>query len=162
MQIIIPNCMVENSRELIVQRFEVGLRIGLALFIPVSKQLILPGNYILGSNFVDLALSEIRKYFGPDDMLLGLPGTFFQPCPEVCGVNLHKCLKRHVQVPGTLLLELLLPFQCFPAGTKPSFTLLLSFSCPVRVLRNHIPRIVFFVLIGWHSILSFLLHRAFR
>lgn len=58
MQIIIPNCMVENSRELIVQRFEVGLRIGLALFIPVSKQLILPGNYILGSNFVDLALSE--------------------------------------------------------------------------------------------------------
>ena len=162
MKIIIPNSVVKYGGELIVQRFQVGLGIGLVLLITVGKQLVLPRNHILGGDLIDLAFAKIRDDFCFDDMLLGLPGAFFQPCFEIRGVNLNKGFKTHIQITGTLLLELLLPFQCFTAGRKPSLTLLFPFSSPVRVLRDHIPRTAFFVLICWHLLCSFLLRRVFR
>ena len=145
-----------------MQRFEIALRIGLVLFVTVGKQLVLPRNHILGGDLVDLALAEVRDDLGLDDMLLGLPSAFFQPCFEIGGVNLHKGFKAHIQVPGALLLELLFPFQSFTAGIKPSLAFLLSCACPVSVLCDHIPFSAFFVLISRHFLRSFLFHKIFH
>ena len=145
-----------------MQRFEVALGIGLVLFVTVGKQLVLPCNHILGGDLVDLALAKVRDDLGLDDMLLGLPGAFFQPCFEIGGVNLHKGFKAHIQVSCALLLELLLPFQSFTAGIKPSLAFLLSCACPVCVLCDHIPFSAFFVLISRHFLHSFLLRKIFH
>ena len=136
--------------------------IGLVFLVTVGKQLVLPRNHILGGDLVNLALAEVRQDLGLDDMLLGLPSAFFQPCFEIGRINLYKCLKAHIQVSCALLLEFLFPFQRFTAGCKPSFAFRLALACPIRVLRYHIPRTVVLVLISRHFLHSFLLRKIFH
>ena len=145
-----------------MQCFEVALGIGLVILVTVGKQLVLPCNHILCGDLVDLALAEVRNDLGLDDMLLGLPCAFFQPCFEIGSINLNKGFKAHIQVSCTLLLELLLPFQSFTAGIKPSLAFLLSCACPVSVLCDHIPCSAFFVLISRHFRHSFLFYKIFH
>ena len=109
------------AEELIVQRLEIGLRIGLALLIPISEQLVLPCNHIFGGDLVDFPLAEVREQLRFDDILLGLPCAFFQPRLEIVGVDFTERLKAHVQISGILLLKLLLPFQCFSPGDAGVF-----------------------------------------
>ena len=160
MEIVKPDGMVEDGAELIVQRLEIGLRIGLALLIPISEQLVLPCNHIFGGDLVDFPLAEVREQLRFDDILLGLPCAFFQPRLEIVGVDFTERLKAHVQISGILLLKLLLPFQCFSPCGESALAFGLAFSCPVRVLCHHIPRTVFLVLISWHLHPSFLFRRT--
>ena len=111
-------------------------------------------------NLVDFPLAEIREQFCFDDILLGLPCAFFQPRLEIVGVDFAERLKAHIQITGALLLKLLLPFQGFPPRGESALAFGLAFSCPVRVLRHHIPRTVFLVLISWHLRPSFLFRRT--
>ena len=86
-EIVKPDSVVENGAELIVQRLEIGLRIGLAFLISISEQLVLPCNHIFCGDLVDFPLAEIREQFCFDDILLGLPCAFFQPRLEIVGVD---------------------------------------------------------------------------
>ena len=145
-----------------MKRFKIGWGIGLVLLVSIGKQLILPGNHILCDNFVDFSIAKVGNDFVLDNVVLRLPSALFQPCFQVIGIDLNKGFKAHVQVSGTLLLELFLPFQCFTAGAETTLTLLFALSCPVCILCDYIPRTTVFVLICRHLLPSFLLHRAFR
>ena len=59
-----------STAELIVQRLEICLRIGLAFLIPISEQLVLPCNHIFCGDLVDFPLAEIREQFCFDDFLI--------------------------------------------------------------------------------------------
>ena len=61
MEIVKPDGVVENGAELIVQRLEIGLRIGLVLFVPISKQLVLPCNHIFCGDLIDFSFAEMSK-----------------------------------------------------------------------------------------------------
>ena len=78
-----PHGMVENGAELVVDGFQIRLRIRLLLFIPKSQQLILPGDHVLCGNLADIPLPEIRQDLRLDDVLLREPGVFLEPGPDV-------------------------------------------------------------------------------
>ena len=54
----------------------------------------IPGDHILGSDLIDLPFAEIRKDLSFDNVLFRLPGAFFQPCFEICGVDLN--MQEHI------------------------------------------------------------------
>lgn len=87
--------------------------IRLVVFVPVGKHLILPCNYIFCGDLADFPLAEIRQQLLLNNILLGLPCTFFQPCLEIFGIDFAEGFKAHVQISRTLLLEFLFPFLCF-------------------------------------------------
>lgn len=126
MKIVESNRMIEDCAKLIMQRLEIGLRIRLVVFVPVGKHLILPCNYIFCGDLADFPLAEIRQQLLLNDILLGLPCTFFQPCLEIFGIDFAEGFKAHVQVSRTLLLEFLFPFLRFTLCRESSLTLWLA------------------------------------
>lgn len=86
MEIVKPDGMVEDGAELIVQRLEIGLRIGLALLIPISEQLVLPCNHIFGGDLVDFPLAEVREQLRFDDILLTMLSAWAEQSEKLrCG-----------------------------------------------------------------------------
>ncbi len=79
--------MIEDGAELIVQRLEIRLGIGLVLLVPIRQLLILPGNHILGGDFADLPLPEIGENLGFQNVLLGDPAILLllYICPLIYG-----------------------------------------------------------------------------
>ena len=57
-----------------VQSLEVGLGVGLALFVPIGQQLILPCDHVLGGDLADFPLAEVGQNLLLDDVLLCQPG----------------------------------------------------------------------------------------
>ena len=162
-KLIEADSVVENGAELVVQGLEVGLGVGLALFVPIGQQLILPCDHVLGGDLADLPLAEVGQNLLLDDVLLCQPGVFFQPGPHVLGVKLDKGFKGHIHVGGGLHLKAALPVLGLPLGGKAPLALLLTLPRPVPIPRHDVPCAPLFVLKYRHfRSLPFWLRKAVR
>ena len=61
--------MIEDGAKLVVQGFEIGSRIGLALLVPVGQQLVLPCDHVLGGDLANLPLAKVGQNFLLDDLV---------------------------------------------------------------------------------------------
>ena len=89
--------MIEDGAKLVVQGFEVGSRVGLALLVPVGQQLVLPCDHVLGGDLANLPLAKVGQNFLLDDVLLGQPGVLLEPGFHILGVKLGKGFKGPVE-----------------------------------------------------------------
>ena len=101
--------MVEDTRELIVQVFQVGLRIGFAVFVTVTEQFILPRQHIPCLNILHGLLPEIGQYLRLDDTSLMLPGVLLQTGFHVLLIQLVEVLEQHIEVAALLEKKSALP-----------------------------------------------------
>ena len=58
-QLVVPDCMVENGAQLIVERFQVDRRVVLAVLVPVADHCALPGHDLFSANLAHFPLAEI-------------------------------------------------------------------------------------------------------
>ena len=120
------------------------------IFVTVSKQFILPRYNIFGADITDLFLPEIRKNFCFNNILLGVPCTFFYTRLFVMLIQLPKRFKCHIHICRCLLTEFSLPLLCLTFCIKASFAFLLTGAMPINVTHHHIPGTLFLVFIYRH------------
>lgn len=144
--------MIEDGAKLVVQGFEVGSRVGLALLVPVGQQLVLPCDHVLGGDLANLPLAKVGQNFLLDDVLLGQPGVLLEPGFHILGVKLGKGFKGHIQVAGGLHLETALPLLGLPFGGKATLALLFALPRPVLIPHHDVPCSSCFVLKDWHLV----------
>lgn len=94
--------MVEYGRELVVQRFQISLRIWLFLLVTVGKHFVLPSDDFFCGNLADFQLTEKRQYLRADNMLLRQPCVFLQAVFHISDIQLRESLKAHIKIRGIL------------------------------------------------------------
>lgn len=104
LQVVIPLCIIENSRQLIINGFEIHFRITL------FQHFILPLSNIRHLDFVDCTTSKVRENFQINNVPLGAYCVFFQPRFHILQINLHKLVEPHLQI--TFLLLQKIPCPC--------------------------------------------------
>lgn len=124
----------------------------LLLLIPISQQLVLPGDDVFRIDIAETALSEVREKFCPGDMILCGPSALLQTRTHVLLVELTEGFEGHVKISGALLLKGALPFQCFAFGGEAALAFLLALPLPVLVANHGIPAAVLFILIDGHRV----------
>ena len=78
-QIVIPNRMVEDCTQLILNGLEINRRVGSSVLIAIVDQFILPADHLLRSDAAHFQLAEVWQQFGSDNVVLALP------CALLCG-----------------------------------------------------------------------------
>ncbi len=132
-EVVIPYCVVEDGAELIVDRFPVHWRVGLAIFVLVVQHLVID---LLGGDVTHFQPAEIGQQLGTDDVVLGGPGVFFESVFHIRCVEVHEAPEGHIQV-GAGLVELFpLPSLCFSFGLEAPFLSLLALTVPVGIAIN--------------------------
>ena len=145
-EVVVPNCVVEDGAELVVDRFQVHRRVGLAVLVLVVQHLVLPGDNLLGSDVTHFKLAEVGQQLGADDVVLGGPGVFLEPGFHIRRVEVHKAPEGHIQV-GTGLVELFpLPCLRLSLGLEAPLLGLLALTVPVRVAVDRPPGVGLFLL----------------
>ena len=139
--------MVENGAELVVQGLEVDLGVGLALFVPIGQQLILPGDDVPGFDFAERLLAKGGEELRPDHVFLTQPGVFLQSRSHVILVQLQEGFKGHVWISLGLQPKVTLPLLCFSPGGKAALAFLPLRALPVVIPNHHIPGTVFLILV---------------
>ena len=76
-KIIVANRMVKDTGKLIVQILQIRFRIGLSVFVTVTKQFILPRKHISCLNILHRFIPEIREDFRLNDVCLMFPCILF-------------------------------------------------------------------------------------
>lgn len=74
-QVVIPNRMVEDCTQLILDGLEVNRRVGLSIFVAIVDQFILPADNLLRRDAAHFQLAEVGQQFGSDNVVLALPGA---------------------------------------------------------------------------------------
>ena len=156
-QLVVPDCMVENGAQLIVERFQVDRRVGLAVLVPVVEHFALPCHDLFRANLAHFPLAEIRHQLLVEDMLFRPPGVLLDTAFHVRSVEGHETLKGHVQVGGLLLQECPFPLQRLPLGLEAPFHLLFLFPRPVLKVKGRIPCAFGLVFVCWHFVPSLLI-----
>jgi len=119
-QAVVPDGMVENRRELVLDRPDVGLGELLAVFVSFLEELVLPVDDVSGCDVHDPHSAEKRNKLVVDHVLLAAPGGLPEPRPHVFGVDLDELLEGHAGRPRLVREEVPLPFQGFGFALEPS------------------------------------------
>lgn len=146
LQPVVPDCVVQDRHQLVMDTLEIGRRVGLLLFIPVGQQLILPGDDVPGFDFAEHLLAKGGEELRPDHVFLAQLGVFLQTGPHVILIQLHEGFKGHVRISIGLQLKVALPLLLFPPGGKTPFAFLPLHTLPVVIPNHHIPGTVFLIL----------------
>ena len=150
-EVVVPNRVVEDGAELVMDRLEVHRRVGFTVLVLVIQHLVLPGDDLLGSNVAHLQPAEVGQQLGTDNMVLSGPGVFLEPGLHIRRVEVHEALKGHVQI-GAGLIELFpLPCLCLPLGLEAPLLGLLAFAVPVGVAVDRPPGVGLFFLVDCHD-----------
>ena len=103
-QLVKADGVVEDGAQLVVQRLQIGLRIGRAPGAFLLHNLILPADHIHRGDVPHPQILEKRQDLFLNDRRLCLPGAGFQAAADVLFVDLVEVGKTHVQA-GILPLE---------------------------------------------------------
>lgn len=147
LQPVVPDCVVQDRHQLVMDTLEIGRRVGLLLFIPVGQQLILPGDDVPGFDFAEHLLAKGGEELRPDHVLLAQPCIFLQTGPHVILIQLHEGFKGHVWISLGLQPKVTLPLLCFSPGGKAALAFLPLRALPVVIPNRHIPCTVFLILV---------------
>ena len=128
--------MIEDGAALVVNRFEIGGRITLAVFISPCQHHILPCDNISGFDLRDLLILEVGKDFLIDDTGFHHPGIELQAFFEIPLINLYEGFKGHIQITGGLVQELALPLQSLPLCGETALYLAVTLALPVGVVNG--------------------------
>lgn len=118
---------------------EVYRRIWFPLVIPITQQLILPGNDLLWSYAAEFEIAKVRQQFGADYVLFGGPCVFFQPHLQVISVKLDEALELHVQIRALFCQLVMLPGLCLAFRFEATLLRLLTLAFPVGVAVDYAP-----------------------
>ena len=150
-EVVVPNRVLEDGAELVMDRLEVHRRVGFTVLVLVIQHLVLPGDDLLGSNVAHLQPAEVGQQHGTDNMVLSGPGVFLEPGLHIRRVEVHEALKGHVQI-GAGLIELFpLPCLCLPLGLEAPLLGLLAFAVPVGVAVDRPLGVGLFFLVDCHD-----------
>ena len=138
--------MIEDGTELIVNRFQIRLRIGLTSGGLPFHDRILPADHISWLDFPDPAILEIGKDFGPNDMLLAFPGILLQPAFHIADIKLRETAEGHIERCLLLHRLLMLPCNRLPPGCEAPSGALLQFPGPVGIAVIDPPGSVLFLI----------------
>ena len=151
MYYFLPNRVVEDGTELIVDRFQVHRRVGLTVLVFVVQHLVLPSDDLLGGDVAHLQPAEVGQQLSTDDVVLGSPGVLLKPGFHIRRVEVHEAPEGHVQI-GAGLVELFpLPGLCLPFGLEAPLLGLLALTVPVSIAVDRPPGVCLFFLIDCHD-----------
>ena len=151
MYYFLPNRVVEDGTELIVDRFQVHRRVGLTVLVFVVQHLVLPSDDLLGGDVAHLQPAEVGQQLSTDDVVLGSPGVLLEPGFHIRRVEVHEAPEGHVQI-GAGLVELFpLPGLCLPFGLEAPLLGLLALAVPVSIAVDRPPGVCLFFLIDCHD-----------
>lgn len=147
---VVAHGVVEDGGELVVDRLQVRLRVGLAVRIAVRHEPVLPAHDVDGLDLVDAHLAEVREDLPLYHVLLRVPGVLAQSGHHARGVDVVEGREGGVHGLAGLLEELLLPCRGLGLVREASLGLVplvavvvavpnLRRPCPVRFQsRRHI------------------------
>lgn len=108
-QPVILDGVVEDCRKLVLDGLEIGLGVGITIFIPITGQLVLPMADICGLDFVQGHPPEIRCDLQVDQKPLVRYGGGLEPMLHILHIQLNEVLKGHPQASSGLTEEVTLP-----------------------------------------------------
>ena len=151
MYYFLPNRVVEDGTELIVDRFQVHRRVGLTVLVLVVQHLVLPGDDLLGGDVAHFELTEVGQQLGSDNVILGGPGVFLEPGLHIRRVEFYETAEGHIQIGGGFVE--LFPFPCLrlPLGLEAPLLGLLALAVPVSIAVDRPPGVCLFFLIDCHD-----------
>ena len=150
-QIVIPHRVIEDGGELVVDRFQVHRRIGLAVLVLVVQHLVLPGDNLLSGDVAHFQPAEVGQQLGTDDVVFGCPGVLLKPSFHIRCVEIHEALKCHIQI-STGLVELFpLPSLRLPLGLEAPLLGLLALAVSISIAVDYPPGVGLFFLIDCHD-----------
>ncbi len=89
-QSIVLDCVVENCRKLVVDALGIGLRVGLAAFISVAGQRVLPLAHMSGLNLVQRDFLEEGRYPQVDQPFLAGNGGKLEAVFHISDVQFNE------------------------------------------------------------------------
>lgn len=125
-QIVVPDCIIQDGGELVVDRLQIGFRIWFPVLVLVGDQAVLLLPDVGGCDLGDRELSEEGKQLFADDVLFLHKGMLPEPVLHVLIVNLYKVLKGHGQIGLLSLQKVPLPLFGVSLQLKAPLFLLLS------------------------------------
>ena len=143
--------MVEDGAELVVDRFQVHRRVGLAILVLVVQHLVLPGNDLLGSDVTHFQPAKVRQQLSTDDVVFDGPGVFLEPGFHIRCVEVHEAPEGHIQISAGLVELFALPGLCLPLGLEAPLLGLLALAVSVGVAVDRPPGVGLFFFIDCHD-----------
>ena len=140
-----------------MQILQIRFRIGLSVFVTVTKLFILPRKHISCLNILHRFIPEIRENFRLNDVCLMFPCILFQARSHILFIQLVEVLKQHIKVTVCLKQKSSLPVLCLTFGNKATLALLFSLPLPVLITNHSIPSAVFILIYGHYSSPAFFL-----
>ena len=125
-QIVVPDCIIQDGGELVVDRLQIGFRIWFPVLVLVGDQAVLLLPDVGGRDLGDRELSEEGKQLFVDDVLLLHKGMFPEPVFHVLIVNPYKVLEGHGQIGLLGLQKVPLPLFGVPLQLEAPLLFLLS------------------------------------
>ena len=102
-EVVVPNRVVEDGAELVMDRFQVHRRVGLAVLSLVVQHLVLPGDNLLGGDVAHFQPNEVGQQLGTDDVVFSGPDVFLEPDFHIRRVEVHEALEGHIQIGAGLV-----------------------------------------------------------
>ena len=144
-EVVVPNRVVEDGTELIVDRFQVHRRVGLAVLVLMVQHLVLPGNDLLGGDVTHFQPAEVGQQLGADDVIFGGPGVFLEPGFHIRRVEVHEALKGHIQIGAGLIELFALPGLRLPFSLEAPLLGLLALAVPVSIAVDRPPGVCLYL-----------------
>ena len=135
--------VVQHGAELVVDGLEVGLGIGLSLFVAVADHHVLPLHDVPCGDVAELLVPEIGQELLLDEVLLREPCVLLELGAYVPLVKMQILLEGHVGIGAGFEQEPALPLQRLALEFEPALALLLVLAGPVGISGPDIPCSVF-------------------
>ena len=132
-QSIVLDCVVENCRKLVVDALEIGLRVGLAAFIAVAGQRVLPLAHMGRLDLVQRDFLEEGCHLQVDQPFLAGDGGKLEAVFHISDVQFNEISEVHAETARGLADEVTFPLKGFLFGGETAL-LFMDGSCPSSLL----------------------------
>ena len=136
---VILDRMVKHCTELIVNGFQVDLRIRLPFMIFSFHQIVLPCNNLLRRDAAHLQLSEEWEQLCLKNVLFRRPCVFLQTRLQIFCVSFCEAAERHVHLRACFAKLLTFPRLGFALCLKAALLRLLPLTVPIGIAVNSTP-----------------------
>ena len=131
-QSIVLDCVVQNCRELVVDALEIGLGVGLAAFIAVAGQRVLPLAHMSGLDLVQRDFLEEGRYLQVDQPLLAGDSGGLETMLHILNIQSDEVAEGHTETARGLADEVTFPLKGFLFGGEAALLFVDGLACPVR------------------------------